>query len=305
MLKFSYDEIVRRIEEKTGLPKEEIEEKVSKKVTQLSDLVSKEGAAHIVANQLGIKLFENLGERRVKIKEIAKGSSFVNILGRVIAIYGTNNMIFCAVGNSSWEDVLREAKKFPKTNKTINSIPIISKKGELIEKRKGIDQAHEVLGFHMPKLGDKERYAAEIFDSILGGGMSSRLFQEIREKRGLCYAIKSHLEQSKDYSYEIIYVGTVKERIKQIKTLILKEIKKINSLTKRDLDEAKERLIGLRQISTEKSDSTMIGLLQEEIGGDAKEFYDYEKMINKVKLRDVRNLSKLKTYSFVGLIPGK
>tara|TARA_Y100000310_G_scaffold187381_1_gene187413 strand:+ start:1098 stop:2090 length:993 start_codon:yes stop_codon:yes gene_type:complete len=90
MLKFSYDEIVRRIEEKTGLPKEEIEEKVSKKVTQLSDLVSKEGAAHIVANQLGIKLFENLGERRVKIKEIAKGSSFVNILGRVIAIYGTN-----------------------------------------------------------------------------------------------------------------------------------------------------------------------------------------------------------------------
>ncbi|MDP7521226.1 MAG: insulinase family protein, partial [Candidatus Pacearchaeota archaeon] len=142
-------------------------------------------------------------------------------------------------------------------------------------------------------------------DSILGGGMSSRLFQEIREKRGLCYAIKSHLEQSKDYSYELIYVGTVKEKIKQIKTLILKEIKKINRLSARDLDEAKERLIGLRQISTEKSDSTMIGLLQEEIGGDAKEFYNYEEMVNKVKLKDVRDLSKLKGYSFVGLVPGK
>jgi ssDNA-binding replication factor A large subunit len=90
MLKFSYEEIVRRIEEKTGLPKEEIEEKVSKKVSQLSDLVSKEGAAHIVANQLGIKLFENLNERKIKINEIAKGSSFVNILGRVTAIYGIN-----------------------------------------------------------------------------------------------------------------------------------------------------------------------------------------------------------------------
>ena len=90
MLKFSYGEILRRIEEKTGLPKEELEEKVNKKVSQLSDLVSKEGAAHIVANQLGVKLFENLAERRVNIKEIAKGSSFVNILGRVTAIYGVN-----------------------------------------------------------------------------------------------------------------------------------------------------------------------------------------------------------------------
>ena len=90
MLKFSYEEIIRRIEEKTGLPKEEIEEKINKKVSQLSDLVSKEGAAHIVANQLGIKLFENLNERKIKINEIAKGSSFVNVLGRVTAIYGIN-----------------------------------------------------------------------------------------------------------------------------------------------------------------------------------------------------------------------
>jgi len=234
-----------------------------------------------------------------------KGLSRERVIDLFNAIYATNNMIFCAVGKSGWEDVLRQAKKFPKTNKKINSIPIVLKSGELIEKRKGIDQAHEVLGFHMPKLGDKDRYAAEIFDSILGGGMSSRLFQEIREKRGLCYAIKSHLEQSKDYSYEMIYVGTVKEKIKQIKALILKEIKKLNNLSKKDLDEAKERLIGLRQISTEKSDSTMIGLLQEEIGGDAKEFYKYEEVISKVKLKDVRDLSKLKTYSFVGLVPGK
>jgi len=220
------------------------------------------------------------------------------------AIYATNNMIFSVVGKASWQDVLNEAKKFPKTNKKINSIPIIPKNGELIEKRKGIDQAHEVLGFHMPKLTDKNKYAAEIFDSILGGGMSSRLFQEVREKRGLCYAIKSHLEQSRDYSYEMIYVGTVKERIKQIKELILKEIKKLRALKKKDLEEAKERLIGLRQISKEKSDSTMIGLLQEEIGGNAEEFYKYEEMINKIKLKEVQELSKLKGYSFVGLVPG-
>ena len=86
MLKFSYEEIIRRIEEKTGLPQVEIDQKIS----QLSDLVSKEGAAHIVANQFGIKLFENLNERKVKISEVAKGASFVNVLGRVTTIYGVN-----------------------------------------------------------------------------------------------------------------------------------------------------------------------------------------------------------------------
>ncbi|MBR9705575.1 insulinase family protein [Candidatus Pacearchaeota archaeon] len=219
-------------------------------------------------------------------------------------IYTSNQMIFSVVGKASWSEVLAEAKKFPKTRSVIHDIPIGFRNGEQIEKRKGIDQAHEVIGFHMPKLNDKNRYAAEIFDSILGGGMSSRLFQEIREKRGLCYAIKSHLEQSKDYSYEMIYSGTMPENVKKIKDLVLIEVKKINHLTQSDLTEAKERLIGLRQITKEKCDSTMIELLQEELGGDAKAYYDYENRINAVKLKAVQDVSKLKGYSFAALVPG-
>ncbi len=219
------------------------------------------------------------------------------------SIYSTNNMIFCAVGKTEFEDVLEEAKKFPKINKKISSMPIVLKNGEVIEKRKGIDQAHEVFGFHMPRLAEKERYAAEVFDNILGGGMSSRLFQEIREKRGLCYAIKTSLEQSKDYSYEVIYSGTVKEKVREIKELILKEIKKLKNLNQRELSEAKETLIGLKQVNMEKCDFTMIELLQEEIGGNAENYYKYEEEINKVNLEDVRKLSDLKGYSFVALIP--
>jgi DNA/RNA endonuclease YhcR with UshA esterase domain len=90
MLKLGYEEILKKVIEKTGLPKEEIEEKVSKKIAQLSDLVSKEGAAHIVANQLGVKLFENLGDRLLKIKSIPSGTSFINVLGKVIDIQGIN-----------------------------------------------------------------------------------------------------------------------------------------------------------------------------------------------------------------------
>jgi predicted Zn-dependent peptidase len=219
------------------------------------------------------------------------------------SIYSTNNMVFCVVGDCEWEQVLNEAEKFPRINKSIKNLKILPKNGSLVEKRKGIDQAHEVIGFHMPKLNDKNRYAAEIFDSILGNGMSSRLFQEVREKRGLCYAIKSHLEQSKDYSYEIIYTGTVKEKIKAVREIVLKEIKKLGELKQKDFDEAKETLIGLKQISKEKCDSTMIDLLSEEIGGNAENYYNYEENISKVKLKEVQELSKLKGYSFVALVP--
>ena len=219
------------------------------------------------------------------------------------SVYSTNNMILSVVGNTSWEEVLDESRKFPKRTKIIPKIPIAMKNGQVIEKRKGIDQAHEVIGFHMPKLTDKDKYAAEIFDSLLGGGMSSRLFQEIREKRGLCYAIRSHLEQSKDYSYEMIYAGTTKENIEEIKMIVLREIKKLKDLKLADLNESKERMIGLRQISKEKCDSTMLELLQEELGGDAGEYYKYEEKINEVKLSQIKGLSKLKGYSFVSLIP--
>ncbi len=219
-------------------------------------------------------------------------------------IYASNNMVFTVVGDTNLDSVLSEARKFPKNFKKIKPMSIKLKRGELVEKRKGIDQAHLVLGFHMPKLNDKNRYAAHIFDSILGGGMSSRLFQEVREKRGLCYAIRSGLEQSKDYSYEVIYSGTTKDKIVQIKRIVLNEIKKLNELKQSDFDEAKERLIGLRQISKEKADSTMIELLQEELGGNAENYYNYENEINEAKLKEVRNLSKLKNYSFMALTPG-
>jgi len=211
--------------------------------------------------------------------ESVKGLSREKVIELFNSIYTTNNMIFSVVGNTDWDHVLKEAKKFPKVSRKIKDIPIVKKNGEAIEKRKGIDQAHLVFGFHMPLMGDKNKHAAEIFDNILGSGMSSRLFQEVREKKGLCYAIKSNLEQSKDYAYEMIYSGTTKDKVSEIRKIILKEIKKLGDLKKSDFEEVKERLIGLRQISKEKSDLTMIELLQEEIGGDAENYYKYERTL--------------------------
>jgi replication factor A1 len=88
MLKFSYEEVIQKIQKEKGLSREEIEEKIREKMIQLSDLVSKEGAAHIVANQLGVKLFENFENRKLKIEEVPKGAHAVSIVGKVIDFWG-------------------------------------------------------------------------------------------------------------------------------------------------------------------------------------------------------------------------
>ncbi len=86
MLKASFDEMVAKIKEKSGLEDAEIKERIDKKVIQLSGLVSREGAAHIIANEFGIKLFEQVSGK-LQIKNILQGMSHVEILGKVASLY--------------------------------------------------------------------------------------------------------------------------------------------------------------------------------------------------------------------------
>jgi len=76
-------------------------------------------------------------------------------------------------------------------------------------------------------------------------------------------------------------------------------------LEKKDLEEAKEQLIGLRNVESESSEQVMRDLILEENAGNAGEYYEYEKKLAAVKLADVQNLAKLKNYSFLALIPNK
>lgn len=86
MIKIPYEEIVAKIKEKSGLSDEDINSKISEKTKQLSGLISKEGAAHIIANELGIKLFEDL-TGKLQIKNILAGMRDVETVGRVQQIF--------------------------------------------------------------------------------------------------------------------------------------------------------------------------------------------------------------------------
>jgi len=92
MIKIPYEEIILKINESTKMPVSEIEERVEKKLKQLSGLVSKEGAAHIVANELGVKVFEPLSGK-LQIKNILTGMRDVETLGKVLQIFDMKEFV--------------------------------------------------------------------------------------------------------------------------------------------------------------------------------------------------------------------
>ena len=92
MIKIPYEEIVLKINEKTNTPVSEIEIKVENKLKQLSGLISREGAAHIIANELGVKIFEPLSGK-LQIKNILTGMRDVETVGKVLQVYDTREFM--------------------------------------------------------------------------------------------------------------------------------------------------------------------------------------------------------------------
>ena len=227
------------------------------------------------------------------------------ILKRFQKVYQPNNMILCVVGKADFKKIVEFAKKnFGNRKGKIPRFKIVKKNESRIEKRKGIGQANLVFAYHTPLARDKRSYAAFALNILMAGGLSSRLFDEIRIKRNLAYAVKGDSDINKDFSYNTIYVGTTKENIKKVKKIILDEFKKVSeNLGEKELAKVKEQIIGNHQISTEDSQNQMVNLLLHELNGNANELYEFEKKIRDVKLKDVKSLAKIKKYSFFVLVP--
>ena len=87
MINKSYEEILDKIVAEKGMSKEDVEAKINDKVKQLGDIISREGAAHIIANQLGVKLFEESFRKKWQIKDVIAGMSNVTLIGKVMNVY--------------------------------------------------------------------------------------------------------------------------------------------------------------------------------------------------------------------------
>ena len=218
--------------------------------------------------------------------------------------YSPENFIVTLVGNADFEKVCEYLEtNFKAENKSLPKISPITLNKESEETRPGVDQAHFMFAMHAPLPQEKSKYALEVLDAYLANGMSSKLFLTIREERGLAYSVKSSINSEKNYAYYTIYVGTTKEAVPEVKKLILQGFSDIEKMTEEELEESKERLIGLKKVSSEESSDVMNALMHSEITGKAEEYYEYEDKIKTITLKDVKALAKITNYSTASIVP--
>jgi len=221
-------------------------------------------------------------------------------------VYSPENYIVTMVGKADFEEVCEYLESnFKAEGKKPKMIPIKKKNSHSTEERPGIDQAHLVFAMHAPLSSDPRSYVLEVLDAYLANGMSSRLFLEIREKRGLAYSVTSSMDGEKSYSLYTIYVGTRKDAIPKVKELILQGFRNVEKMTEKDLKEAKERLIGLERIQSEESGEVMRDLISYELNDIVDEYYRFEEKVNVVTLRQVKELASelIKEYSTATIVP--
>jgi predicted Zn-dependent peptidase len=184
--------------------------------------------------------------------------------------YQPDRIIVCAAGNLEHQEVVEliEATfgQIPKSNRERERSKPLSISTTHVSRR-DLEQVHFCLGTHGLSYNHSLRFASYVLNTILGGGMSSRLFQEIRENRGLAYSVYSYLPTYIDTGLMVVYAGTDENSFEEVLRLILKEFHRLKAepFKNGELEVAKEQLKGNLLLSLESSDNLMTRLAKNEI----------------------------------------
>jgi predicted Zn-dependent peptidase len=160
---------------------------------------------------------------------------------------------------------------------------------------KKLEQVHICLGTKGLSQVHPSRFTSYLLNTILGGGMSSRLFQEIREKRGLAYTVYSYQSSYRDTGLFTIYMGVGEDSAEQAISLVIQELKRLREepVPDAELQAAKEQLKGNLLLASENTDNRMTRLAKSEIYFN--KFVTVEevlKNIDKTKSEEVGNLAR-------------
>jgi predicted Zn-dependent peptidase len=184
--------------------------------------------------------------------------------------FTSNNIIISVAGNFDFPAVIELLEKHFENFNVSEKIPLRPakkiKSGLICQYRK-LEQVHFYLATLGLKANDPQRYECYLLNAIMGGSMSSRLFQKIREERGLAYSINSGNSQYHDAGIFSVYAATGTKNYLAVLELIIKEFNDIknNKIDETELEKAKNQLKGLLMLSLESSESRMFQLAKEEI----------------------------------------
>ena len=185
--------------------------------------------------------------------------------------FHAGNMVFSAAGNLDHDHFVEELSgKFCglAVGPVMNELPAPEASVRVIlRNKKALEQVQICLGVTAPPITDESRYTTLILNTVLGGGMSSRLFQTIREERGMVYSIYSDLSPYRDTGTLCVYAGTSVGKALEVVDLILAEFRNLKQepIPQEELTRAKDQLKGNILMGLESSTSRMANLARQEI----------------------------------------
>jgi predicted Zn-dependent peptidase len=153
----------------------------------------------------------------------------------------------------------------------------------ILRNKKSLEQVQICLGVPAPRVTDDSRYATSILNTVLGGGMSSRLFQTIREERGLAYSVYSDMSPYRDTGNFCVYAGTSAGKALEVIDLILAEFRNLKEvpISAEELTRAKDQLKGNILMGLESSNARMANLARQEMY--FQQFYSVDEIIARIE----------------------
>jgi predicted Zn-dependent peptidase len=202
--------------------------------------------------------------------------------------FHAGNMIFSAAGDLEHDQFVEAvAAKFAPLHSGHQMSELgapVSSARILLKNKKALEQVQICLGVPSPPITDENRYATLILNTVLGGGMSSRLFQTIREERGMAYSVFSDLSPYRDTGTLCVYAGTSAAKALECIELVMNEFRKLKEvpLSDEELTRAKDQLKGNILMGLESSSSRMANLARQEIY--FRQFFTAEEIIAKIEV---------------------
>ena len=187
-----------------------------------------------------------LGRTILGPSERVKNFSRANLIDFIAQHYHPERMILSAAGGIDHDEIIRLAEASFGTL-PMRAAPENFGKAKFVggefRKEKSLEQAHVALAFESPSYRDDDIYTAQIYSVALGGGMSSRLFQEIRENRGLCYTIFAQAGAFSDTGMITIYAGTSEAQVPDLMSLTFDELRRAaEDMSSNELERARAQM---------------------------------------------------------------
>jgi predicted Zn-dependent peptidase len=238
-----------------------------------------------------------LGKPILGTKETVKRFERTPVVEAYAHRFAPGNIIVSAAGNLNHEKFVElVTQQFehmkPMSNGFHSSAPKIVSR-IILRNKKALEQVQLCIGVPAHPIAHEKRHAGYILNTLLGGGMSSRLFQNIRERQGLAYSIYSDLNPYRDTGCLAVYAGTSLASASKVVQSVVSEFRSLKTtpVPEEELKRSKAQLKGSLMLSLESSTARMSNLARQEMYFDR--FYDLDELIERIEAVSAEDVSTL------------